>query len=236
LAKEFSLLKIESKIYKKIKVKINYEFKSIFLLVDAASHPSFNFKKKNDNFERLEFLGDRVLGIVVADFLYNNFIKESEGDLSQRLSVLVSGKTLLKVSHSIDLENILYLINNVRIEGKIANSILVDSLEALIGAIFLDGGFKKAKKFVINNWRMLILEYKNPPKDPKSLLQEWSMANSYKMPDYVNYSKIGPDHSPIFSVKVIIQDFGEASGKGTSKKLAEINAAENLYKKSNKYK
>ena len=220
----------KSKIYQKVQKQIKYKFSSISLLSQALVHPSFKYSEKNKNYERLEFLGDRVLGLIIADFLFKNFEKESEGDLSQRFSVLVSGETILKVSKNIELENIIKLVND---ENNVNNKILIDSLEAIIGAIFLDGGFKEAKLFVLDRWKKIILDYRSPPRDPKSLLQEWSMSNNQNLPVYKDYIKKGPDHSPVFSVKVFIEKIGEAEGKGNSKKIAESNAAENLYKNIN---
>ena len=114
---------------------------------------------------------------------------KTEGDLSQRFSVLVSGETILKVSKHIELENIIQLVND---ENIINNKILIDSLEAIIGAIYLDGGFKEAELFVLCRWKKLILDYKSPPRDPKSLLQEWSMSNNHNFLNlrsyrYINY-------------------------------------------------
>ena len=230
LVRVFNLKDFKSKIYQKVQKQIKYKFSSISLLSQALIHPSFNYTEKNKNYERLEFLGDRVLGLIIADFLFNNFASESEGDLSQRFSVLVSGETILKVSKHIELENIIQLVND---ENIINNKILIDSLEAIIGAIYLDGGFKEAELFVLCRWKKLMLDYKSPPRDPKSLLQEWSMSNNQYLPIYRDYIKNGPDHSPVFSVKVFIEKIGEAEGTGNSKKTAESNAAENLYKNIN---
>ena len=111
LVRVFNLKDFKSKIYQKVQKQIKYKFSSISLLSQALIHPSFNYTEKNKNYERLEFLGDRVLGLIIADFLFNNFASESEGDLSQRFSVLVSGETILKLSKHIELENIIELVN-----------------------------------------------------------------------------------------------------------------------------
>ena len=224
--------KFESEINKKIQITINYEFKSDDLLLMVFKHPSFILDNTNNNFERLEFLGDRVLGLTIAHFLFKTFYDESEGDLAQRISELVSKKTLLEISNKLDFKQYMILLNGDKSSKVINDTILSDTLEALIGAIFIDGGFLKAKHFILSNWEQIVLNYKTPPRDPKSLLQEWAMANSLGMPIYNNYVKKGPDHSPMFSVRVKVKNLGSASGKGVSKKIAEMDAALNLYKKN----
>ncbi|PPR30728.1 MAG: Ribonuclease 3 [Alphaproteobacteria bacterium MarineAlpha9_Bin2] len=228
MEREYSL--DHSRVYSEVKSTIGYQFDSNSLLLDAFIHPSFNLDKNNNNFERLEFLGDRVLGLVIADFLFDKFSEESEGDLALRLSELVSGKKVLEISNKLDLKKIILLTNGNRSKA-VNDGILIDTLEALIGAIFIDGGLIKTKKFILDNWKKLALNYKTPPKDSKSLLQEWAMANNFNMPIYEKYKKKGPDHSPIFFVKVKIENFGGATGEGSSKKIAEMNAADFLYKK-----
>ena len=137
--------------YSEVKSTIGYQFDSNSLLLDALIHPSFILDKNNNNFERLEFLGDRVLGLVIANFLFDKFSEESEGDLALRLSELVSGKKVLEISNKLDLKKIILLTNGNR-SITVNDGILIDTLEALIGAIFIDGGLIKTKKFIFRSF------------------------------------------------------------------------------------
>ena len=215
---------------KKIQLNLNYKFHNKYLLLDALTHTSFLNKKKEIKFERLEFLGDRVLGLAISDTLYEMFPNESEGDLAKRLAVLVSGKTLAEIAIKIKLQDFILVADNITFKSGENNSILSDSMEAVIGAVFLDSDYKTALIFIKNIWKEIILKYSSPPQDPKSLLQELAMAKKYSMPLYGNYSKEGPDHAPVYKVKVSIDNIGKSYGKGFSKKEAERIAAISLLK------
>ena len=215
---------------KKIQLNLNYKFHNEYLLLDALTHTSFLNKQKEIRFERLEFLGDRVLGLAISDTLYEFFPNESEGDLAKRLAVLVSGKTLAEIAIKIKLENFILVADNISFKSGENNSILSDSMEAVIGAVFLDSDYKTALIFIKNIWNELILNYSSPPQDPKSLLQELAMAKKYSMPLYSDYKREGPDHAPIYKVLVSIDNIGTSSGKGFSKKEAERMAAISLLK------
>ena len=148
--------------------KINYKFKNHNYLDLAITHSSFNEKKNYTNYERLEFLGDRVLGLVIAELVFKKHYKEKEGELSKRFSDLVSKKTLIKIAKRIDLEVMIKTSREYGYKIKVTESMLADSLEALIGAIFLDSDFIMVKDIVQKLWKEVINEQATPPDNPKS--------------------------------------------------------------------
>ena len=198
---------------------IKYTFNNKNLLHLAMTHT--NVSKKNKNNERLEFLGDRVLALVIAKILYHSYDKDSEGDLAHRLSFLVSKDSLYNVAKSINLDD--YIISN---EKKLNSSILSDACEALIGSVYLDGGIKQSENLIYFLWGELIISVKNPPKHVKSQLQEWALGRQLKEPKYNIIKKDGPPHSPIFTVSIDIEGFSKISAQGKSIRQAEQNAAE----------
>ena len=197
---------------------IKYTFNNKNLLHLAMTHT--NVSKKNKNNERLEFLGDRVLALVIAKILYHSYDKDSEGDLAHRLSFLVSKDSLYNVAKSINLDD--YIISN---EKKLNSSILSDACEALIGSVYLDGGIKQSENLIYFLWGELIISVKNPPKHVKSQLQEWALGRQLKEPKYNIIKKDGPPHSPIFTVSIDIEGFSKISAQGKSIRQAEQNAA-----------
>lgn len=215
---------------KKIEITLNYSFINSDLIETALTHTSTLNNKNDYNYERLEFLGDRVLGLVIADIIYKKFLHESEGELARRIAVLVSGKMLAKIAINLNLQNHIRVNENLKFNNGENSSILSDTMEAIIGAIFLDSNYKEVKKVIKSLWKEYILIDEMPPKDPKSALQELAMQLKYEMPEYSNYDKTGPDHSPSFSVKVSIKGISNSQGAGNSKKLAEADAAYKLLK------
>lgn len=213
---------------KKLESTLGYNFKDLNLLDAAITHTSFFNNEKNYTFERLEFLGDRVLGLVIADIIYKKFISESEGDLARRIAVLVSGKTLNSLAKKLNMQNYMKVSDNIKFINSDNNSILSDSIEAVIGAVFLDSNYLEVKRVIKHIWKDYLNNDEMPPKDPKSALQELSMELKHEMPIYSDYIKIGPDHSPIFKVKVSIKGLDNSQGSGISKKSAEIDAASKL--------
>ena len=210
---------------------LKYNFKNENLLLDALTHTSYLNNTQNNNFERLEFLGDRVLGLVISDILYRKFPDEKEGELARRMAVLVSGKTLAIIARKLNISDYIKVGDNLTFNDGENYSILSDTMEALIGAMFLDSNYYEVRSFIEEIWSELILNDINPPKDPKSRLQELAMASKYDIPIYSNYSRKGPDHSPTFKVSVSIKSLGEAYGEGDSKKEAERMAASLLLNK-----
>lgn len=205
--------------------RIGYRFNDIRLLTKSLTHRSLN---KNESFERLEFLGDRVLGLAVANYLFLNKSKSNEGDMTSRLVELVRRETLYTVASDIELvKYIKHCLPRQSVSREI-EKVLADSCEALIGAIFIDGGWIESKKFV---WKMLNNYWEAPIKvesKSRSLLQEWSQSKGYDLPSYTVLQQTGTDHNPMFTVKVAIDEVGDAIGTGYSKKTAYKNAAEKL--------
>ena len=203
-----------------------YHFQDPDLLEKALTHSSF---AKEDN-QRLEFLGDRVLGLSIANLIYKKFLNESEGELARRIAVLVSGKMLAKIAININLQNYIRVSENFNFSNGQNYSILSDTMEAIIGAIFLDSNYNEVKNVIQLLWKEYILADEMPPKDSKSALQELAMQLKYEMPLYSNYEKEGPDHSPKFTVEVSIKGINKIQGLGQSKKSAEADAANKLLK------
>ena len=179
-----------------------------------------SISKKNKNNERLEFLGDRVLALVIAGILYNLYENDNEGDLAHRLSFLVSKDSLYNVAKSLNLDE--YIISN---EKKLNSSILSDACEALIGSVYLDGGIEKSEYLIRSLWNELIISVKSPPKHIKSQLQEWVLGRQLKEPKYDIINKSGPPHSPIFTVSIDVEGFSKFTAEGKSIRQAEQNVA-----------
>ncbi len=209
--------------------KIDYKFKNITLLENSLTHPSYykDSKKITDKvneFERLEFLGDRVLGLIIASLLFNKYKNIDEGDLSKRYSYFVQKSFLYKISLELSIERIL-LYNYKKNNKKMIISILSDSVESLIGAIFIDGGYRSSFNFIKKFWiKYLDIEI-HKTMDPKTLLQEISQQKSKKLPEYKLVKKEGPPHSPKFTVSLKVLELKKIIAKGLSKREAERNAA-----------
>jgi ribonuclease-3 len=208
-------------------VDISYSFDDLVLLKEALTHTN-NSKKKNLKFQRLEFLGDRILGLVIADILFHKFSKETEGDLTRRMHTLVNEETLAKIAKEINIsDHIILSYNEEKAGGRNKNTILADSMEAIIAAIYLDKGYFSVFEFVSKHWGKYLSEEKTPPIDPKTKLQEWCQSKGFKLPLYHQVEKSGPDHSPEFIIKVVINTEFEIEGLGLTKKQAERKAALN---------
>ena len=217
---------------------IGYEFVRRELLLEALTHPSaLAAERRRDRrrklvkrgYERLEFLGDRVLGLVVADLLWRRFEDEPEGDLTRRHTHLVRREALARVAEAIELGPHLVLSRAEAAAGAAGNpGILADACEALIAAIFVDGGFAAASSFVRRFWEPLIDEMEEPPRDPKTALQEWAQARGLALPAYELVSTSGPDHSPLFTVAASVAGGDRATATASSKRLAEARAAATL--------
>ena len=208
---------------------IKFQFSNKKNLIKALIHPSYILEKENiipvsNEFERLEFLGDRVLGLAVSDLIYSKFKKLDEGSLSKKLSYLVQKKFLYKISKEIKIEKFLkfsYKNNNLSMNI----SILSDSVESLIGSIFVDSGYLQSVKFIENIWGKYLDIEASTLSDPKTNLQELSQKNLKKLPLYSLLSKDGPPHSPIFTVSLNVFKLDTIKAKGASIREAETNAA-----------
>ena len=205
-------------------MKLNYEFKNKDLLNLALTQSGVDSKHNN---ERLEFIGDRVLGLAVAAMLYEMYPNEAEGNLARRHAFLVSTDTLAQVATKIELEKDL---RHGHMTGGKTNHILANATEALLGAIFLESGFETARKIVTDFWHDLASAEVVAPKDAKTALQEYVQKNGHgDLPVYEYDEPIGASHNPEF--KATVTALGKsATGIGTSKKLASLSAAENLLK------
>ncbi|MEG3181466.1 ribonuclease III [Sphingomonas sp. LT1P40] len=178
------------------------------------------------NYERLEFLGDRVLGLTVAEWLYQRFPDEPEGKLSRRFNSLVTGVVCADVAREIGVPAYLKLGKQARDDGAAgSDNVLGDVMEALIGAFFIERGFDAARALVRRLWDSRIDAQASAPKHPKSALQEWAAANNRRAPDYELLDRSGPGHAPRFRVRVSIGKLAEAEGEGSSKAAAETAAA-----------
>jgi len=208
---------------------ISYNFKDKQLLKSALVHPSYvsenkrKISKQTSDFERLEFLGDRVLGLSISSIIFKKFNKNNEGDLSKKLSYLVQKNFLHKISIKLKLEK--FLKFSSKNNDKMNISILADSVESLIGALYLDGGFKNAKKFIKSTWDPYFdIEEKNM-QDPKTKLQELSQQKIKKLPYYKLIKKEGPSHSPIFTISLKVLNLKKIITSGSTIREAEKNAA-----------
>ncbi|MBA4047991.1 MAG: ribonuclease III [Sphingomonas sp.] len=178
------------------------------------------------NYERLEFLGDRVLGLTIAEWLYERFPNEAEGALSKRLNALVSGTVCADIARDLALATHLRLGKQARDDGAFdSDNVLGDAVEALIGALYLDHGLAAARGAVRKLWASRIERDVRAPQHPKSALQEWAAAHQRRPPEYAIVERSGPHHAPRFTVKVTIGKLAEAVAEGTSKQEAETAAA-----------
>ena len=203
---------------------LGHKPKNIGLFERALAHSSAT----RDSYERLEFLGDRVLGLVIARRLYDRF-DEEEGKLSKRLNVLVARETCAEVGRKIGLPKWIRLGRQARDDGASnSDNVIGDVVEALIGAVFLEGGLDAAAAFIVREWEPLLESHKRAPQHPKSALQELAAARDLKPPHYELVSRTGLHHAPVFTVSVSVKGLGEATAKGTTKQEAETAAAEAL--------
>lgn len=211
-------------IFKKFCEEIFYHFGNEKLLEEALTHPSLSKEKAiKPNYQRLEFLGDKVLSLVIADFLMKKYPNEMEGDLSKRQASLVSGETLSAIALKIGLEGVLLISRGEEnLGGKTNKRNLENALEALIGAIYLDSNYEAAAEFIMRFWGDLLEKNSSPPKDPVSALQELVQLRSRQLPQYFTVKSGGSDHAPIFVATVKILHLKlEFTASGKSKKEAQ---------------
>ena len=203
--------------------KISYIFENKNIIKRALTHKSTGLSEHN---EQYEFLGDRVLGLIISEILIIKYIDLSEGNLDKIFSTLVNKDKCAEVATHIGLGEYLILgKTEIASEGKYKSGILADACEALIAAIYLDGGYSAAKGFINNNWQKSINSIDINFKDPKSALQEWSLKKYKKLPDYKVAKQEGPAHSPTFTVKVQFNDYKVAEAVSGNIKEAEKKAA-----------
>lgn len=210
--------------------RIGYKFADKDLIERAITHISaLSGGNRANSYQRLEFLGDHVLGLVISDMLYKAFPRANEGELSRRLSDLVRKETCAEVARAMDIGPALKLGNSEsHAGGRLRATILADVCEALIGAVFLDGGFASAEALIAKFWRERMLKPLRPLRDPKTILQEWAQARGLPTPGYRELARTGPHHDPEFRVAVVLPDRPPAEGLGSSKRAAEQNAAASM--------
>ena len=217
----------------KVEDIVDYYFHDQMLLRRALTHPSVTTQGDARPFERMEFLGDRVLGIVIAELLFHEFPDEWEGELARRFSFLVRKDMLIEVAEDMGLKEVMILPDE---KGtgihKHYDTIWADGCEAFLGAIYLDGGLEPAHRIITKYWKPKMQASINPPVDPKNALQEWSQGEGYDLPTYVFIDQSGPDHAPEFIMEASLEikdgRLIKARGTGPSKKAAEKEAASYL--------
>ena len=208
--------------YSKLEKKIDIKFKNKNLLIKSLTHKSFN---KSNNNEKIEFLGDRVLGLIIAKKLLEIYPNEKEGILDKKYASLVNKKTCLEIARNINLQKYILVFNPKNKTVSIEDKVISDSCEALIGAIYLEKGFNIAEKVILELWKKKIKESVITQIDAKTKLQEFSLKKFKRLPIYKIISDTGPRHKPLFRVAVKLYNTKFCNGEGKSKKEAEQNAA-----------
>lgn len=204
--------------------EIGYQFKDHELIDKALTHSSTGRMK---NYERLEFLGDRVLGLVVAEELFKEFPDESEGDLAKRYAALVQGDFLASVANRIKLGEYIEFSAAEREAGGAANAnIIADVFESLIGALYLDCGLETCRGLILKLLSPSFFEMTKPPQHPKTELQEWAQGQGLPLPLYQIVGQSGPDHAPVFKISLSVQGYETVVGEGRSRQIAEKEAAQ----------
>ena len=215
--------------FKELESALGYKFKSPDLLERALTHSSVRGTnaKRADN-ERLEFIGDRVLGLAIAEMLHHAHPTASEGDMARRYNVLVKGEACARFARELGLgQHLILSASETENGGRDKDNILADAIEAVLGAIFIDGGFLKARDVILRVWGLTdgTQAASTVSADPKSALQEWAQGRGLALPSYVALERTGPDHAPLFRTQVRIAGQTPADGSGPSKRAAEQAAA-----------
>ena len=206
---------------------LKYSFRNINLLKKSLTHKSFD---SNNNNEKLEFLGDRVLGLIISQKLLEKFPDEKEGIIDKKFANLVNKKTCSSIGRKLNLKKYLILGSSYKNLERSTDKIISDCLEAIVGGIYIDGGLKNAQKFILHFWESYLDKSIITLIDSKTQLQEFSLKHFKELPKYSFYKKIGPQHNPLFKIDVQIPNSKKISGSGASKKKAQQNAASKLLK------
>ena len=206
---------------------IYYNFKKIKLLEKALTHKSYD---NNNNNEKLEFLGDRVLGLVISQKLLEKYPEEKEGIIDKKFANLVNKKTCAQIAKKINLKKYILLGSSHKKLERSTDKISGDCLEAIVGAMYLDNGLKSSEKFILSFWEEYLLKSTVTQIDSKTKLQEFSLKTFKELPKYIFFKKTGPQHRPVFKTQVQIPNSKKVIGAGSSKKNAQQNAAFKLLK------
>jgi len=206
---------------------INYNFKRNELLEKALTHKSYDNLRNN---EKLEFLGDRVLGLVISEKLLEKYPEEKEGIIDKKFANLVNKRTCVQIAKKINLKKFINFGSSHKKLDRSTDKIISDCLEAIVGAIYLDSGLKSVEKFILSFWKDFLLKSTITHIDSKTKLQEFSLKNYKELPKYIFFKKTGPQHSPLFKTEVQIPNSKKIIGTGSTKKQAQQNAASKLLK------
>ena len=212
---------------KELQIILNYYFKDLGLLKQSLIHKSFDNQNNN---EKLEFLGDRVLGLIISKKLLEIYPDEKEGIIDKKFANLVNKKTCSTIARKINIKKFMFLGSSYKFLERSDDKIISDCLEALVGAIYLDGGLKSVEKFILNFWKENLQNSSLPLIDSKTKLQEYSLKKFKELPKYIFSKKTGPQHKPLFMTEVQIPNSKKVTGTGSSKKNAQQNAASKLLK------
>ena len=205
--------------------RLGYEFDHPKLLIEAVTHSSMSSQTRSDN-QRLEFLGDRVLGLVIAQALFEKDMDAKEGLLAPRFNTLVRKETCAEVAQKIDLGSVLKLGRSEMLSGgRRKQAVLGDAMEAIIAAVYIDGGLSKAEKIILALWGQRIEAVKSDARDAKTALQEWAQARGLNPPIYETMSRKGPDHAPVFEIEVRLETGEKQQAIAGTKRKAEQAAA-----------
>ncbi len=203
--------------------RLGYKFTDKALLDMALTHSSVSSKR---NYERLEFLGDRVLGLVIAKLLYARFPEEAEGDLAKRLAALVQGEFLAAIAKEINLGSFIKFSDAEAQSGGGENdNILADVFESMIGALYLESGFDQCEALIQKLWGSRLDVMLTPPQHPKTRIQEWAQSQGLPLPKYEISAQTGPDHAPVFEITLTVKGFDPLKAEGKSRQAAEKLAA-----------
>ena len=212
-----------------LEARLDYKFRDPALAARALTHLSAaaGAKGRLNSYQRLEFLGDRVLGLAVAEMLYEAFPRASEGELSMRLAALVRRETCAEVAKEWDVgPHIVLGPGEAEAGGRKKAAILSDIAESLIGAVFIEAGFEVARRLIVRSWTSRMNAVAAPERDAKTAMQEWAQARALSAPTYVEIERSGPDHAPRFTIEVSVPGYEPARGSAPSKRAAEQAAAQ----------
>ncbi|ACB96050.1 ribonuclease III [Beijerinckia indica] len=208
-----------------LETRIGHRFVEADLLTTALTHVSVTVGARRETYQRLEFLGDRVLGLVIAEMLYATFPEAEEGELSRRLADLVRKESCAEVALEWGVGPFVRLGESERQIGTTKKAILGDVCESIIGAVFLDAGYTVAQQVIVKAFDARMRSPRRPLRDAKTVLQEWAQSRGHPTPLYREICRCGPDHAPEFTISVCIPGYADAQAKGPSKRLAEQAAA-----------
>jgi len=210
--------------------RLGYKFRDVELAARALTHlsaPATTGQGRLDSYQRLEFLGDRVLGLAIAEMLYQAYPQASEGELSMRLATLVRRETCAEVALEWDVgPHVVLGAGEAQAGGRKKAAILADIAESLIGAVFVEAGFDAARELVARTWRARMHAVEEPERDAKTAMQEWAQARALQAPNYIEVDRSGPPHAPLFTIQVSLQGYEPAHGSASSKRAAEQAAAQ----------